>query len=161
MTEIALTVDGVEKTLEVEPRRLLADVPRQAFVYAAEGQPLTSSFADYLMPGGDRFQSLKSTHGGCADMQCPFLTDAGMTDLSSAKDRCRSSGTPQCLVCYWLLYFTIHDQILRLDFVNDHIDDRWIRSNRLVGRLHDLLKHSLLLFRRNAGGNVAIQLRHL
>ncbi len=50
MTEITLTVDGVEKTLEVEPRRLLADVPRQAFVYAAEGQPLTSSFADYLMP---------------------------------------------------------------------------------------------------------------
>ncbi len=51
MTEITLTVDGVEKTLEVEPRRLLADVSRQAFVYDAEGQPLTSSFADYLLPG--------------------------------------------------------------------------------------------------------------
>ncbi len=31
MTEITLTVNGVEKTLEVEPRRLLADVLRQEF----------------------------------------------------------------------------------------------------------------------------------
>ncbi len=31
MTEITLTVNGVEKTLDVEPRRLLADVLRQEF----------------------------------------------------------------------------------------------------------------------------------